>query len=328
MHAPLELVVTPPAPADPGDLDRSAIVRASFARGPVAIARGDRAGFWFRRFGIARAGDWPAAALRAAAPAGHVLCADPVHLAVSGDTVVLDATAAATVGADEADALIARLNAHFATDGWRFAAVTPGQWLLETPAPIDATTTPLADAHARPLDATLPAGAAARALRRALNEAQMLLFDCPVNAARAARGVAPINGVWLWGGGTCAARTAPAAAAVRMVWSDQRHVQQLACRAGGAAAPLPPDAAALPVADGAAAIDLDLSLADPATWAQTALTHWIEPLARVPAPVQLTVVHPDAALGVRLRPHDFLARWRRGSLARRLAAAGLAGRDT
>lgn len=46
-----------------------------------------------------------------------------------------------------------------------------------------------------------PTGAAWQPWRRLLNELQMTWHEHPVNEARSARGQAPINGVWLYGGG-------------------------------------------------------------------------------------------------------------------------------
>jgi hypothetical protein len=47
----------------------------------------------------------------------------------------------------------------------------------------------------------MPAGDEARAFRRLQNEVQMLWFEHPVNTARAARGLAPVNAIWPWGAG-------------------------------------------------------------------------------------------------------------------------------
>ncbi len=59
---------------------------------------------------------------------------------------------------------------------------------------------------------------AARTLLRLLNEAQMLFHDHPVNAARAARGALPVNGLWIAGAGRWDGHgPTPAQAGVRLV---------------------------------------------------------------------------------------------------------------
>ena len=64
-------------------------------------------------------------------------------------------------------------------------------------------------AHRR-IDAWLPDGARlpqARALLRLQSEAQMLFYSHPVNDARGAQGLAPINGFWISGSGVWNGRT-------------------------------------------------------------------------------------------------------------------------
>jgi hypothetical protein len=58
------------------------------------------------------------------------------------------------------------------------------------------------------LNAWMPEGQNALASRKLQNEVQMLWFNHPVNEARQARGAAPINFFWLWGGAQAAATPA------------------------------------------------------------------------------------------------------------------------
>ena len=51
------------------------------------------------------------------------------------------------------------------------------------------------------MEATLPRGNDGRAWRTRLTEAQMVLHASVVNERREARGLAPVNSLWLWGGG-------------------------------------------------------------------------------------------------------------------------------
>lgn len=64
--------------------------------------------------------------------------------------------------------------------------------------------------------------AAGRPWRRLVNELQMLWFDHPVNQAREARGLRPVNSLWLYGGAPPSHVAAPAATAdVRVLRSLQ-----------------------------------------------------------------------------------------------------------
>lgn len=133
--------------------------------------------------------------------------ADPVHLRVMRDRLMLVPGHALGVHGDEARALCEALNRHFAPQA-SFQAVDPLRWCarLAEDAAYEADC-PL-DAAGRDVDLALPA--ARGPAHRLLNEAQMLLHDHPVNAAREARGEPPINSLWLWGAGR-----KPAAAASR-----------------------------------------------------------------------------------------------------------------
>jgi hypothetical protein len=125
--------------------------------------------------------------------------ADPVHLRLMRDRLVLVPAAALRITREEADALSAALNAHF---GERLAlqVIDTERWVARLPAALEtATQTPLA-LTGRDVALGLPPNAASAA-HRLLNEAQMVLHTHAVNEAREARGEPPLNSVWLWGAG-------------------------------------------------------------------------------------------------------------------------------
>ena len=163
--------------------------------------------------GLAR--DAPVAALMATGVGlepgeDYWLKADPVTL-VPGRTNVALAGRVDDLERDEADELLIALNAHFHDDGLVFVAPRPDTWLAYIGTVPDLVTTPLARAQRGELSAELPRGAAGPQWRRWQDEIQMLLHSHPVNAAREARGAAPANAVWFWGGGRLAdAAAAPA----------------------------------------------------------------------------------------------------------------------
>ena len=149
--------------------------------------------------------DAPVAALMAAgvglaAADDYWLKADPVTL-VPGRTNVALAGRVDDLDADEAGELLTALNAHFHDDGLVFVAPRPDTWLAHIAASPELVTTPLARAQRGDLSVELPRGAAGPQWRRWQDEIQMLLHSHPVNSAREARGVAPANAVWFWGGG-------------------------------------------------------------------------------------------------------------------------------
>ncbi|HWR77890.1 MAG TPA: hypothetical protein VN283_11880 [Thiobacillus sp.] len=162
--------------------------------------------------GIARQQDWPLAPITLAADGGvagdaYWLRADPVHLRVMRDRIVLADSGAFELTKQEADALAAAIGQHFGAD-LSPNPLHPKRWYLRLPQAPRLTTTPLSVAVGRDIDPLLPQGGDAMQFRAQLNELQMLLHEHPVNQAREARGELPVNSLWLWGGGrlpvTCA----------------------------------------------------------------------------------------------------------------------------
>lgn len=151
-------------------------------------------------------------------PPGPVLRADPVHLQLENTGMRLIDSEAFRLSGHEADALVRELAQGFADVGWRFEAPHPGRWYLHLPA-LDIATVPLPEVIGRDIQRHLPDGPHANQWRRWLNEAQMLLHQSPVNAAREARGDPVINSVWFWGEGSL-----PATASARpfaQIWSGE-----------------------------------------------------------------------------------------------------------
>jgi hypothetical protein len=190
-------------------------------------------------YGIERQRDWPLAAIRLAAlgcdpGTAYWLAADPVTLVAGRDDVRL-AGAVTDLAADDAVALTATLNAHFAPDALVFSAPRPDAWFVRVPAAAAIVTCPPELAMGRTLRGLLPAGADAGRWRRWHNEIQMLLHEHPVNLARERRGLPPANSVWFWGGGTCP----PPSSAPIVTYAGDGIAAALAAHRGAPARNLP-----------------------------------------------------------------------------------------
>lgn len=192
-----------------------------------------------RSLGVVRQADWPIAACLAHA-AGidrehfYWLCADPVAVEV-GRSDVRVAGLVEDLSPDEAHALTSLLNAHFAADGLRFAAVDPSRWLVGCESTQQLITRPPFDAIGGPLLDYLPTGADSARWRRWQNEMQMLLFEHPLNTARDTQGRARIDSVCLFGGGHYR-KPRPAVVSVR---TDREWIRDLARSCDVAAGGLP-----------------------------------------------------------------------------------------
>jgi hypothetical protein len=127
--------------------------------------------------------------------------ADPVHLRLMRDRLILAPSAAFTLSGEEAQSLCEALNRHFA-GVLTLHPYHPGRWCarLEEEFALEAVS-PL-ELAGRDVDLGLPRGSGAGRWQAVLNEAQMLLHAHPVNEAREARGEPTVNSLWLWGAGT------------------------------------------------------------------------------------------------------------------------------
>jgi hypothetical protein len=127
--------------------------------------------------------------------------AAPVHLRPDRDLLRLFDARHLGISQAEADALTAELNAHFAPDGLRFTAPSTSRWYLFCQQPPALKAQPLERVIGQHVDGLLPTGDDAAHWAQLMNEAQMLLFQSPVNQQRESSGRPPVNGLWTWGGG-------------------------------------------------------------------------------------------------------------------------------
>src|SRR5688500_11750334 len=138
--------------------------------------------------GLAREGQW--------------LHADPVHLAIGQDAVALHDAAGLGITREEANALVAAVQAHFESDGLVFLSPAPDRWYVRVPQDEVPATTPLGRALGRNIFGLLPRGSGRINWPAAMTEAQMIFTSHPVNEAREAARRPAVNGVWFWGEGT------------------------------------------------------------------------------------------------------------------------------
>ena len=128
--------------------------------------------------------------------------ATPLHAALGlTDLTVLDPALIALTD-DESRALCEAADLHLSVDGVRLTFIDVNIWLVTCTNAINVLTERPDWLIGEPLRPNLPRGKDARLVERWMNELQMLLFTHPVNAAREACGVPPINLVWLWGFGS------------------------------------------------------------------------------------------------------------------------------
>ena len=231
MHC--ELVV--PGLFGASDAQRFPALELLLARGRRQEQAAQRLEEWLREAFELDDAPFPAGALTVLGGGGNPgaeawVRADPVHLRVMQNRVVVVPGEALELSAEEADALCAALNAHFA--GMEFTPFGAGRWCARLAESVSIEAGHPLDSAGR--EAQPPAHAAAL-----LNEVQMVLHAHAVNEAREARGQAAVNSVWLWGAG----RAGQARASWQSVAADDPAVLGAARLAGARHRPLPRSAA-------------------------------------------------------------------------------------
>ncbi len=139
----------------------------------------------------------------------------------------------------EATAFADSLRASFDEAGMALEVSTPDRWHLRLPSNISLPTFAAPEqALGEDLSQHIPQGAEGRRWRVLLNDIQVLLHQHPLNAERRARGLAPVNSVWLWGGGSL---PAPPRSELVGVVSDDLLLMAMASQAGLKALPRTPE---------------------------------------------------------------------------------------
>ena len=142
----------------------------------------------------------------------------PCHWAMGREHATL--TDPAALGLSEADsrALMAAMQVYFNEDGITLHYAAPQRWLAAGELFRGLPTASLDRALGRSVDPWLPASthtgssAAGKKLRRLQNEMQMLMYTHPVNEARSAQRLLPVNSIWFSGTGDLPAGFKPLSA--------------------------------------------------------------------------------------------------------------------
>jgi hypothetical protein len=212
-------------------------------------------GWLCNAFGIAKQQDWPVAPITLRADGreinrtdhGYWLRADPVHLHIERDQILLADSRVFQINPAEAEELTTALNRHFGESypGIAFLPLHPARWyicLQDIPPPHTHLLSEVANKGVRDLLPYGPYGESTATWRKLFNETQMLLHEQPLNHVREVRGEPVINGVWFWGGGTMPESFQ---SAYTHVWGNHIFAQALALSCGARYSALPPEANSL-----------------------------------------------------------------------------------
>lgn len=167
-------------------------------------------GWLCNRFNVARqSGSWPVAPLMLHSDAPVLaendkefwMRADPVHLRIEQNHLMLADSRMFNVTDEEAGQLVQDLNRGLANHGIVLQALRADRWYVRLPQAPAMQTYTLDQVTCRNINYFLPDGSDSMFWRKLLNEVQMQLHEHPVNQARESGGELSINSLWFWGGG-------------------------------------------------------------------------------------------------------------------------------
>ncbi len=131
-------------------------------------------------------------------PTSAIMCADPVHLDVGIDEIILSPEPIDDLSPAEYIELVENLNQHFAQDNWHFLVAKSGHCYLQYQNNEQIQTTPLDVVRSKSIFNYLPQSENLN-WHSLQNEIQMLLHMTSLNQSREMAGQRAINSLWFWG---------------------------------------------------------------------------------------------------------------------------------
>ena len=125
----------------------------------------------------------------------------PCHWRLATDHFLMDDPDLLQIEEHESKELMGAMAGFFAEDGITLHYASPTCWRAEGEVFRGLPSASLDRVRGRSLDIWMPEGEQGRPLRRLQSEMQMLLYTHPINDAREARGLAPVNAFWVSGTG-------------------------------------------------------------------------------------------------------------------------------
>ncbi|MDT8364237.1 MAG: hypothetical protein RQ714_06265 [Nitrosomonas sp.] len=160
-------------------------------------------------FAIEKQQDWPVAPIMAQLDDrnisgnrdGYWLRADPVHLRIENNHILLVDSQMLNISPKEASDFADSINELLIKEGLVLLPLQSHRWYVyshETPA---MQTRLLGEVAGKNINHQLPIGDDSIDWIRRINEIQMLLHEHPLNQRRETHGEPVINSLWIWGGG-------------------------------------------------------------------------------------------------------------------------------
>jgi len=127
--------------------------------------------------------------------------ADPVHLRIEQNHIMLADSQAFQITNEEAKSLTKDINQSLSKYDLSLLPLHPKRWYIRTANTPELRTHSLSQVTCNNINNFLPSGKDSIYWHKIFNEIQMLLHEHPINQAREAHGELTINSIWFWGGG-------------------------------------------------------------------------------------------------------------------------------
>jgi hypothetical protein len=133
----------------------------------------------------------------------------PCHWLMGRETLTLLDPDELRLGEADSRTLLETLRPWFEEEGWTLAYGTPTRWYAAHPSLASLPTASLDRVIGRNPDVWMPDHPQARPIKRLQNEVRMLMYQHPLNEARAAQGQLTVNSFWLSATGTLPGHSPP-----------------------------------------------------------------------------------------------------------------------
>ena len=198
-------------------------------------------------FGVTKQQNWPTAPIllqaensdQVSAGKNYWLRADPVHLRIEQNHILLADSQMFKISVKESNQLADIVNQHFAKDELIFLPLSPDRWYARIEKAPNIQLHTLSQIAGTNINNFLPSGEDKAIWHSRFNEIQMLLHEHPINQARQDRGELAINSLWFWGGGSM---PQSATSAYTQIWSNDMLPRALALLSGTQHTNLPANA--------------------------------------------------------------------------------------
>ena len=127
--------------------------------------------------------------------------ADPVHLRIEQNHIMLADRQIFEIDEEEAKQLVQTINHNLSNYNFSLLPLRPDRWYIRLPSIPEIQTYTLNQVTCKNINNFLPTGDQSIIWHKIFNEIQMLLHEHPINQARESRGELAINSIWFWGGG-------------------------------------------------------------------------------------------------------------------------------